>query len=90
MEVQHEAYFFGAWFEEFHSRRPRTPPAADASAAVKNVSRLRSDKAYLLIALNMEKDLQIHTCEFVSITQIVCLNHAVQQFMFTIEVPQRH
>ena len=47
-------------------------------------------KAYLLIALNMEKDLQIHTFEFVSITQIVCLNHAVQHFTFTIEVPQRH
>ena len=47
-------------------------------------------KAYLLIALNMEKDLQIHTFEFVSITQIVCLNHAVQQFTFTIEVPQLH
>ena len=47
-------------------------------------------KAYLLIALNMEKDLQIHTFEFVSIMQIVCLNHAVQQFTFTIKVPQQH
>ena len=38
----------------------------------------------------MEKDLQIHTFEFVSIAQIVCLNHAVQQFTFTIKVPQQH
>ena len=78
----------GSW--SFTQEGQETPPAADTSAAVKNVFCLRSDKAYLLIALNMEKDLQIHTCEFVSITQIVCLNHAVQQFMFTIEVPQRH
>ena len=31
-----------------------TPPAADASVVVKNAFRLRSDKAYSLIALNVE------------------------------------
>ena len=42
MEVQREARFNGAWVVGFHSRRPRTPPAADASAAVKNAFRPRS------------------------------------------------
>ncbi|KAK3749555.1 hypothetical protein QZH41_007287 [Actinostola sp. cb2023] len=66
-----------------------TPPEADATATVKNAFRLRSDKAYSLIALNVEKDLQIHISsvtdpsiaweklqkqfEFVSVTQIVRL-----------------
>ena len=45
MEVQREARFNGAWFVGFHSRieGQETPPAADASAAVKNAFRLRSD-----------------------------------------------
>ena len=65
-------------------------PGKDASAAVRNAYRLRSDKAYSLIALNVERDIQIHISsttdplvawetlkkqfEFVSITQIVRLN----------------
>ena len=85
MEVQREARFNGAWFVGFHSEGQETPPAADASAAVKNAFRLRSDKAYSLIALNVEKDLQVHISsvtdplaawkilqkqfEFVSVTQ---------------------
>lgn len=67
-----------------------TPPAADASATVKSAFRLRSDKAYSLIALNVKKDLQGHISsttdplaawkilqkqfEFVSVTKIVRLN----------------
>jgi hypothetical protein len=66
------------------------PPAETATNAVKNAFQLRSDKAYSLIALNVEKHIQIHISsttdplaalqnlqkqfEFVSITQIVCLN----------------
>eukprot|EP00794_Sanderia_malayensis_P000747 gene747-25_t len=65
-------------------------PAEDAPANVRNAFRLRSDKAYSLIALNVEKDLQIHISsitdplvawqtlqgqfEFVSVTQIVRLS----------------
>ena len=90
MEVQREARFNGAWFVGFHSEGQETPPAADASAVVKNAFRLQSDKAYSLIALNVEKDLQVHISsvtdplaawkilqerfEFVSVTQIVRLN----------------
>ena len=64
-----------------------TAPEESASVSVKNAYRLRSDKAYSLIALNVEKDLQVHISsgtdprvawetlqkqfEFVSITQIV-------------------
>ena len=78
----------GLW--GFTQEGQETPPAADASAAVKNAFRLRSDKAYSLIALNVEKDLQVHISsvtdplaawkilqkqfEFVSVTQIVRLN----------------
>ena len=67
-----------------------TPPEAGASISVKNAFRLRSDKAYSLIALNVEKDLQVHISsvsepllaweilqkqfEFVSVTQIVRVN----------------
>ena len=61
------------------------PPANNAFAAVKNAFRLRSDKAYLLIALNVEKDLSVtdplpawkilqKQFEFVSVTQIIRLN----------------
>ena len=90
MEVQREARFNGAWFVGFHSEGQETPPAADASAVVKNAFRLQSDKAYSLIALNVEKDLQVHISsvtdplaawkilqkqfEFVSVTQTVRLN----------------
>ena len=61
-----------------------------ASVSLKNVYRLKSDKAYSLIALNIEKDLKIHISSvndpriawktlqkqfgFVSVTQIVPLN----------------
>ena len=65
------------------------PPAETATNAVKNAFQLRSDKAYSLIALNVEKHIQIHISgttdplvawqnlqkHFVSITQIVRLNH---------------
>ena len=48
----------GLW--GFTQEGQETPPAAGAFAAVKNAFRLRSDKAYSLIALNVEKDLQVH------------------------------
>jgi hypothetical protein len=67
-----------------------TLPAETATNAVKNAYRLRSDKAYSLIALSVHKSLQVHITtttdprvawetlqkqfEFVSITQIVRLN----------------
>lgn len=67
-----------------------TPPADSVTASVRNAFRLRSDKAYSLIALNVEKDLQVHISsvtnpleawkilqkqfEFVSVTQIVRVN----------------
>ena len=68
----------GLW--GFTQEGQETPPAADASAAVKNAFRLRSDKAYSLIALNVEKDLSVtdplpvwkilqKQFEFVSVTQ---------------------
>ena len=44
----------GLW--GFTQECQETPPAAGASAAVKNAFRLRSDKAYSPIALNVEKD----------------------------------
>ena len=66
------------------------PPEAGASISVKNAFRRRSDKAYSLIALNVEKDLQVHISsvlepllaweilqkqfEFVSVTQIIRVN----------------
>ena len=73
----------GLW--GFTQEGQETPPAADASAAVKNAFRLRSDKAYSLIALNVEKDLSVtdplpvwkilqKQFEFVSVTHIVRLN----------------
>ena len=37
-----------------------TPPEETATVAVKNAFRLRSDKASSLIALNVEKGLQVH------------------------------
>ena len=65
-------------------------PGQDATAQVKSAYQLRSDKAYSLIALSVEKNLQVHIStttnpleaweilrkqfEFVSITQIVRLN----------------
>ena len=48
----------GLW--GFTQEHQETPPAADASATVKSAFRLRSDKAYSLIALNVKKDLQGH------------------------------
>ena len=78
----------GLW--GFTQEGQETPPETDASAAVGNSFRLWSDKAYSLIALNIEKDMQIHISsvtasftgwkilqkqfEFVSVTQIVGLN----------------
>ena len=65
-------------------------PAEDATVAVRNSYRLRSDKAYSLIALSVEKNLQVHIStttdpkiasdtlksqfECVSIAQVVRLN----------------
>ena len=90
MEVQHKARFNGAWSVGFTQDGQETPPAETATTAVKNAFRLRSDKAYLLIALNVEKHLQVHISsvtnlleawkilqkqfEFVLVTQIVRIN----------------
>ena len=81
----------GLW--EFTQEGQETPPAETATTAVKNAFKLRSDKAYLLIALNVEKHLQVHISsvtnpleawqilqkqfEFVSVTQIVRINRKV-------------
>ena len=78
----------GLW--GFTQEGKETPPEESASATVKSAFRLRSDRAYSLIALNVEKDLQVHISsvtdplaawrtlqkqfEFVSVTQIVRLN----------------
>ena len=78
----------GLW--GFTQEGQETPPAVDASATAKNAFRLRSDKVYSLIALNVEKDLQVHISsttdplaawkilqkqfELVSVTKIVRLN----------------
>ena len=78
----------GLW--GFTQEGQETPPEASASATVKNAFRLQSDRAYSLIALNVQKDLQVHISsvtdplaawrtlqkqfEFVSVTQIVRLN----------------
>ena len=78
----------GLW--GFTQEGKEVPPAETATNAVKNAFQLRSDKAYSLIALNVEKHIQIHISgttdplvawqnlqkqfEFVSITQIVRLN----------------
>ena len=78
----------GLW--RFTQPGQETPPEAGASISVKNAFRLRSDKAYSLIALNVQKDLQVHISsvsepllaweilqkrfEFVSVTQIVRVN----------------
>ena len=67
-----------------------TAPAETATVQVRNAHRLRSDKAYSLIALSLDKSLQVHITsttdpriawetlqkqfEFISITQIVRLN----------------
>lgn len=48
----------GLW--GFTQEGKETPPEESASATVKNAYRLRSDRAYSLIALNVEKDLQVH------------------------------
>ena len=66
------------------------PPQSSEPLAVRNAYQLRSDKAYSLIALSVDKSLQVHIAstvkpkeawdilqkhfEFVSITQIVRLN----------------
>ena len=74
----------------FTQEGKETPPEESASATVKNAFRLQTDRAHSLITLNVEKDLQVHISsvtdllaawttlqkqfEFVSVTQIVCLN----------------
>ena len=83
----------GLW--GFPQEGKETPPEESASATVKNAFRLRSDRAYSLIALKVEKGLQVHISsvtdplaawrtlqkqfEFVSITQIVRLNRKFTQ-----------
>ncbi|CAB4032081.1 Retrovirus-related Pol poly from transposon TNT 1-94, partial [Paramuricea clavata] len=78
----------GLW--GFTQEGKEIPPDEDATNAVKNAFQLRSDKAYSLIALNVEKHLQIHISsttdplaawtnlkkqfEFVSVTEVVRLN----------------
>ena len=78
----------GLW--GFTQQGQETQPDENAAATVRNAFRLRSDKAYSLIALNVEKDIQVHISsvtdplvawerlqqqfEFVSITQIVRLS----------------
>eukprot|EP00795_Rhopilema_esculentum_P007491 gene7491-13268_t len=65
-------------------------PGSDESVAVRNAFRLRSDKAYSLIALSVSKNLQVHIMsttspsiawntlqqqfEFISVAQVVRLN----------------
>ena len=77
-------------FWGFTQEGQETPPEETATAAVKNAFRLQSDKAYSLIALNVEKGLQVYISsvtnlleawkilqkqfEFVSVTQIVSIN----------------
>ena len=77
----------GHW--SFIAGNEEVPPET-ATAAVRNAYRLRSDKAYLLIALSVEKNLQVHIStttdpkvtwdtlknqfECVSIAQVVRLN----------------
>ena len=78
----------GLW--EFTQEGKEQPPEETATDTVKRSFQQRSDKAYSLIALSVEKHLQIHISstteplkawqnlqkqfEFVSITQIVHLN----------------
>ena len=78
----------GLW--GFTQEGQETAREETATAAVRNAFRLQSDKAYSLIALNVEKHLQVHISsttnplktwknlqkqfEFVSINQIVRLN----------------
>ena len=79
---------YGLW--GFSQEGQEVLPEPTASAAMRNAYRLRWDKAYLLIALSIESDLQVHIAltvnpkeawhtlqnhfEFVSATQIVRLN----------------
>ena len=44
-----------------YKRRSRNSPRKPATTAAKNAFRLPSEKAYSLIALNVEKDVQVHT-----------------------------
>ena len=78
----------GLW--GFTQEGQEIPPEPTALAATRNAYRLRSDKAYSLIALSIEKNLQVHIAstvnpkeaweilqnhfEFVSVTQILRLN----------------
>ena len=87
MEVQHKGRANGAWIVGIYPRRQRNTARRKYICYCENAFRLRSDKAYSLIALNVEKDLQVHISsvtdplaawrtlqkqfEFVSVTQIV-------------------
>ena len=90
MEVQRETSLDGTWIVGVHPGRTGSSTGDSASAAVKQTFRLRSDKTYSLIALNVDKDLQVHIAsvtnpldawrilqkqfEFVSVTQMVRVN----------------
>ena len=81
----------GLW--GFTQEDQETPLAETATTAVNNAFQLRSEKAYSLIALNVERDLQLHISsvinpleawkilqkhfEFVLVTQIVHVNPKV-------------
>ena len=78
----------GLW--GFTQEGQETPPASTYPPSVRNLFRLQSDKPYSLIALSVEKSLQVHIAsttdpleawqilqkqfEFISVTQIVHLN----------------
>ena len=47
-------------YGDLHKKVKKLPKQETATTAVKNTFRLRSDKAYSLIALNVEKYLQVH------------------------------
>ncbi len=61
MEVQHKACANGAWIVEFTQEGQDKLPDESASATVKNAFWLQSGRAYSLIALNVVKDLQVHS-----------------------------
>ena len=57
----------GLW--GFTQEGQETSPAETSTTAAKNAFRLRSDKAYSLIALNVEKDLQVHISSVINLLE---------------------
>ena len=66
MEIQHEACFNGMWLVGFTREEQEVSPEPSASATMRNAYRLRSDNAYSLIALSVEKTLQVHIASTVN------------------------